>query len=607
MRISYKKEFRSQDEGRCLPAGCAYKEVRRKTAFIMTPDSWIPTPVFTILTPAPLLVLWLLLSLLPAFFISGASAQEPLKSGADAQGSSELGADTKGSSEMKADTSGPKPLVISVEDAVLLSLNRNRDLKIKILEPQIAETVVQESKAPFDIKPFLNMEVKQTTDKNSKSRADILKQYPELEDSLSDIQDITTETTKQTPVGSIGFSKLFSTGTKLDFALESQYSDQETDQLLKKTFFTDKKSISGYSYSNAGSITLTQPLLKGLGKKVNLSLVQKAEMERQISVYELQQYAISLVSRVQKNYWDLVLAEETLKIQEKSLELSERQKAETQERISLGKEAESEIVFAQAEVAAKKGNVIDAKSELSKQTLNLLYLLNPDVDSIWEQKVQLTTPPVPVEREIGNVQEHVAAAMRFRPAINQAYLNFRKGDLEVVRTQNGLLPKLDFFISLKQMASGSEFPASLRDFDDSDYTAGLNLSRPLGNTGAKAQARQAGLDRLKYQESIEKLKQEVQVEVRKAIVEIDRCREKIVAMQANRSKQEEKLKVEQEKFRLGRSTNLLVFTAQRDLTEAQVNEVTAIIDQIKAFIDLQVSEGTLLQQWSIETGSPLLR
>jgi len=595
MRISYKEKFRSQDEGRCLPADSAYKEVRRKIPFILTSESWI-------LIPTLLLVLWLLLSPLPAFFISGASAQEPLESGAGAQGAS----------EMNADTSGPKPLVLSVEDAVLLSLNRNRDLKIQILDPQIAETAIQEEKATFDLKPSLKLNVQQAKEKTSQTREEIIKQSiwwteDSFENVYDNVQNIKTDTDKQTPSASIGFSKLFSTGTNLEFALESQYSDNKTDQALIRPFFAENDSASYTSYSNSGKVTITQQLLQGRGKKVNLSLVQQAELERQISVYELQQYAIELVAKVQKNYWDLVLAEETLKIQEKSMELSERQMAETQERINLGKQAESEIVFAQAEVAKEKGKVIDAKSTMSKRTLDFLCLLNPDVDTLWEQKVQLTTPPVPVEREIGNAQEHVAAAMRFRPAINQAYLNFKKGDLEVVRTKNGLLPKLEFFITLKQMASGSDFPASLRDFDDSDYTAGLNLSRPFGNMEAKAQARRAGLNRLKYQESIEKLKQEVQVEVRKAIVEIDRCREKIVAMRANQSKQEEKLKVEQEKFRVGRSTNLLVFQAQRDLTEAQVDEVTAIIDQIKAFIDLQVSEGTLLQQWSIETVSPLLR
>ena len=90
-----------------------------------------------------------------------------------------------------------------------------------------------------------------------------------------------------------------------------------------------------------------------------------------------------------------------------------------------------------------------------------------------------------------------------------------------------------------------------------------------------------------------------------ASLDSERYREKIIASQANRKKQEEKLKVEQEKFRLGRSTNLMVFQAQRDLIEAEVNEVTAIINQIKTFIDLHMVKGTLLEQWSLDVITPL--
>jgi len=154
------------------------------------------------------------------------------------------------------------------------------------------------------------------------------------------------------------------------------------------------------------------------------------------------------------------------------------------------------------------------------------------------------------------------------------------------------------------MAISSEFPSSLDEFDNTDYTAGIILSHPLGNREAKSQLHRANLQRMKYQESMDYLKQKIQVEVRQAILEIKRYREKIIASQANRKKQEEKLKGEQEKFRLGRSTNLMVFQAQRDLIEAEVNEVTTIIKQIKTFIALQRVKGTLLQQWSLDVIPP---
>lgn len=591
-------------------------------------------------------IVWLLFALLPSFFIPGVSrAKEPSRihqgfletdrrevAEVDREATAEVGQEPSGSepsgseeeTEVPKSSSGsssPEYLTFSLEDAVLLALNRNRDLKVQIINPQIAETSVEEKKAPFDFEPSLKLQVEQTTDSSLLSQKDIRKaardEYPNMPDDIFDsyfneyfgnVRQAEIEKKAQISGGALSLSKLFSTGTRLELNLQGQYSDEERSQRISKTDAAEEKLSSSSSRSNASaSLTLTQPLLAGRGRKINLCLVREAEFDRQISAYELKQYVIELVARVQKTYWDLVLAEEKLSIREKSLELSERQMEETKEKIRLGKQAESELIFAQAEVAAEKGKVIDAKSILTQRTLDFLRLLNPEVDMLWERRVTLTTPPAPIEQEIGPVDELIATAFRSRADLAQAYLNLQKGDLEVIRTQNGLMPRLDFFITLKSLASGTQFPASLSDFNGSDYAVGFSLSRPLGNSGAKAQSRRASLSRLKYLESIENLKQAIQVEVRKAVVEIERCRQQIVAMQANRSRQEEKLKVEQEKFRLGRSTNLAVFQAQRDLTEAKLGEVTAVVDQIKAFIDLKVCQGTLLQEWSIEMASPLIR
>ncbi|MCL6584211.1 MAG: TolC family protein [bacterium] len=596
-------------------------------------------------------IVWLLFALLPSFFIPGVSrAKEPSRihqgfletdrrevAEVDREATAEVGQEPSGSEPSGSEPSGleqktevpksssgpssPEYLTFSLEDAVLLALNRNRDLKVQIINPQIAETAVEEKKASFDFEPSLKLQVEQTTDSSLLSQKDIRKaardEYPNMPDEIFDsyfneyfgnVRQAEIEKKAQISGGALSLSKLFSTGTRLELNLQGQYSDEERSQRISKTDAAEEKLSSSSSRSNASaSLTLTQPLLAGRGRKINLCLVREAEFDRQISAYELKQYVIELVARVQKTYWDLVLAEEKLSIREKSLELSERQMEETKEKIRLGKQAESELIFAQAEVAAEKGKVIDAKSILTQRTLDFLRLLNPEVDMLWERRVTLTTPPAPIEQEIGPMDELIATAFRSRADLAQAYLNLQKGDLEVIRTQNGLMPRLDFFITLKSLASGIQFPVSLSDFNGSDYAVGFSLSRPLGNIGAKAQSRRAGLSRLKYLESIENLKQAIQVEVRKAVVEIERCRQQIVAMQANRSRQEEKLKVEQEKFRLGRSTNLAVFQAQRDLTEAKLGEVTAVVDQIKAFIDLKVCQGTLLQEWSIEMASPLIR
>ena len=502
-------------------------------------------------------------------------------------------------------------LTLSLEDAVLLTLKRNRDLRVKILEPKIKKTIVEENKAAFDLNVSTKLNRREYQDSASwtkdEVKADLLSRFPNLPEDFFDEmpENLETKNTTQTNDGTIRLSKLFSTGTKLKLELKSQHNKKETTRTSSDEDSSSVNSTSSTDYTTSGSLTLTQPLLQGMGKKVNLSLIQRSELEKQVSVYELQQYIMFLVAKVQKIYWDLILAKETLIIRQKSLELVNQQLLETEEKIRIGKLAESELISAQAEVAAEKEELIDAVSDLDQKKLDFILLLNPETDLWWDQNIQLTTPPEPIETEIGVIQNHVAASLKFRPDLNQARLNLQKGDLEVVRTENGLLPRLDFFFTLKRTAHSSRFPSSLDEFDNPDYMAGLIFSRPLGNREAKNQFQRAGLQRLKYLESMEYLKQKIQVEVRQAILKIERYREQIIASRANRKKQEEKLKVEKEKFRLGRSTNLMVFHAQRDLIEAEVKEVTAIIKQIKAFIDLQLAEGTLLEQWSLEVIPPL--
>jgi outer membrane protein TolC len=68
---------------------------------------------------------------------------------------------------------------------------------------------------------------------------------------------------------------------------------------------------------------------------------------------------------------------------------------------------------------------------------------------------------------------------------------------------------------------------------------------------------------------------------------------------ATRRLQEEKLRVETEKFRLGKSTSLLVGQAQRDLLVSQIEELQTVISHLKSFVDLYRLEGSLLERRGI--------
>lgn len=102
-------------------------------------------------------------------------------------------------------------------------------------------------------------------------------------------------------------------------------------------------------------------------------------------------------------------------------------------------------------------------------------------------------------------------------------------------------------------------------------------------------------------EALKNLTQLVQVDVRSAYIEVTRAREQIAATAATRNFQEEKLCTEIEKFRVGKSTSLLVAQAQRDLLASQIAEIQAFANYLKALVALYRLEGSLLQRRGIST------
>jgi outer membrane protein TolC len=133
-----------------------------------------------------------------------------------------------------------------------------------------------------------------------------------------------------------------------------------------------------------------------------------------------------------------------------------------------------------------------------------------------------------------------------------------------------------------------------------DMGLGIQIEYPLFNRGAKAAHRRATLQLEQSGKALDNLSQIIQIDVRKAHIEVERTRKQIAASSATREFQQEKLRIETEKFRVGRSTNFMVAQAQRDLLLSRINEVEAVVDYLKALVDFYRLEGSLLARRGID-------
>jgi outer membrane protein TolC len=188
-----------------------------------------------------------------------------------------------------------------------------------------------------------------------------------------------------------------------------------------------------------------------------------------------------------------------------------------------------------------------------------------------------------------------------RPILNEARLEILRDDLELVRTRNGLLPLMDLFITLGKSGYANSFGESVSNISKDNYDAlgGVSFQYPIFNRNARAQNRRALLTREQSQKALENLSQLVEVDVRTAYIEVKRTKQQIAASSVTRMFDEEKLRTETEKLRVGKSTSFLVAQAQRDLLVSRIAEVRALANYLKALIDLYRQDGSLLERHGI--------
>jgi len=462
------------------------------------------------------------------------------------------------------------PISITINEAVLLSLEKNKSLVVQKLNPQISRTVEQQALSVFD--PDLTARVSDGRVQTLSVPRAGLGSFPSLTKNFD---------------ADVALSEFFPTGTLL--SLEGSTNTLE-GSFLDDPFVSTRLGVSA-----------TQSLLRGFGPAVNLVAVNQAKIDTTISQYELRGFVEALVAQVEETYWNYLLAERNIEIFRQSMKLAEDQQKQAEERIRLGALAASELAAAKAETALRKQDLIVADNNLAQSKLNLLRILNPDGQNMWDRDINLRSEPEAPAIELGPVESFVSEGLQMRPEMNQARLQIERNELDIVRTRNGLLPRLDFFVTLGKTGFADSFSESTRRIFTNEYDAlaGVSFEYPPMNRLARARNQQAVLFRLQAQEALDNLAQLVEVDVRGAYLQIISVAQQVEAAKASRELQEEKLRVETEKFSVGKSTSILVAQAQRDFLQSRIAETQAIIGYQISLVELYRLDGTLLMRRGI--------
>ena len=393
---------------------------------------------------------------------------------------------------------------------------------------------------------------------------------------------------------------------------------------------------SDFNPSMTGSVSLnfTQHLLQGFGIAVNNRNIRIAKNNQRVSDLAFKQQVITTVSAIIGAYWDLVSFNENVKVKQQAMALNQKLYNDNKKQVEIGTLAPIEIVRAEAELASSQQALTQAETQLLQQeTLlkNALSRTGVASPSVADARIVPTDRiSVPAVEPVEPVQDLIAKALENRPEVAQTRIQIDNTKIGLKGTRAELQPSLDLVASLQNNGLAGQVnalpippvqgqpagatlvrdPNSVNPFflggysavlgqlfrrNFPDYSIGFQLNVPLRNRAAKADM---VLDQLNLrQQEIRQQQQtnQVRVDVRNALTAVQQASAAYQAAVKARVLQEQTLDAEQKKYTLGASTIFFVIQAQRDLTQAQSNEVAAESAYAKARVQLNMATGQTLE------------
>jgi outer membrane protein len=488
------------------------------------------------------------------------------KEALDARPPATRGAASRATLEPASVTVGSGPLELSVEQALLLALRRNRSLVVEQLQAEITGAYELIERGVYD---------------------------PELFARANHARGVATETTNVT-------GERFSVRSDGD-AFEAGIRQRlPTGTALEISALHDRSASSRRpeQYEARVGMTVTQALLQGFGPAVGLAAVRVAEADTLASVWELRAFTEALLAEAERTYWRHVLAQESVGIVERSLAVTERQLSEIEQFIAVGKLAPFDAAALRAEVAQRNQDLIDAKSAVELERFRMLRIMGLREKPGEPRPLIAASEPRITPEALSDLDERFALALRLRGDLNEARMRIEREELQAVVTRNGLLPRLDLFITLGKSGYADSFGGSLEDIDGDayDFGAGLELSYALGNRSGRGRAAADRLEKRQAEAAVKNLEELIELDVRAAAIELERARQQIIASAATRTFREASATAESARLRVGAGTALDLAQAQRDLVESELAELRAMIEYRQALVELYRAEGSLLER-----------
>jgi outer membrane protein TolC len=410
----------------------------------------------------------------------------------------------------------------------------------------------------------------------------------------------------------VGYSQAFGTGTNISVHFNNN------SQTNNSPFYNLSPALTSmYQFS------FQQQLLAGFGFGPNLRYLRIANNNKKISDIAFKDQVIVTVTQIENIYWDLVNAYEQAQVSEQSLAFAQQSLDNAKKQLQLESIPEMDVTRAEAEVSRRDQDLTVARTTLQLQELLIKNALTRRLDD----PVLEAMPVVPTDRLESTqpvtsqaVQDLIAQALRDRTELAESNIDLVNRQISRKAVTNALLPSLSlvgfyggsglagslnpvYNPALTGVPNTSSVPSNFAGalgnaFNNSspDYYIGLNLNIPIRNRVAKADQYRSELEYRQAELRREQLIKQIRIEVRNAQYALEQSGARVDSARKARDLAERTFEITKKEQDLGAGSSYQTMTAQRDLSVAELDLVTAMTIYEKARVELDRATGATLER-----------
>lgn len=374
-------------------------------------------------------------------------------------------------------------------------------------------------------------------------------------------------------------------------------------------------------YSPSTSVTVTQPLLRGRGRAVNLRYLRIANLNSKVSRLLFEQQVLDTIYGTERLYYDLVSLGENVQVQQEALRAALKLRQDDADQVIQGTLAPIELTRVSALASTSEFALIQAQGLYRQQEVILRNQLirtgSPVFASSFTEIVPTDRIVVPPVEEKYNLPDLIEQGLARRPDLAQAGIQVQTNRITATTARNQVLPQLNLYANVEVRGSsevsfeplgspGTGAPSIPQNLalgglrTSTIYQGGVQLTLPVRNRIATSDAARDTIQLRESEARNLKLAQEAREEIENGVIAVQTAFAAYVAASKSLDLQLQLLDAERDRLSAGQSTQLLVIQNESYLAQARSTEIAARSNYQKAQISLDHALGTLLEKNNIQ-------